>query len=110
MDIQKHDPMYHEQSFRLADAPNSVPSWDREALILKIQIIDSCTRTEARRQVNDMAVGFSQLAGPPFSSRPRDREATPTAPVYVRYRTDYSKLSRWPPRTNVLPLMEPGRT
>ena len=98
MDMPKHNPMNDEQSTKPAESLSSFPSWDREALILKIQIIDSCTRREARRQVDEMA-----------HSLIRHLEDPPTVPVYVRYRTE-CRLSRWLPRANLLPILEYGRT
>jgi len=109
MDMRKHDPTYDGQSSWLDETLDSFP-WNREALALKIQAIDGCSRRAARRQVNDMAVCFTLLAGSPFSSRPRHLEATPVAPVYVRYRRDCTKLSGWLLRTSQLPLVEPHRT
>jgi hypothetical protein len=95
----KHDPMYDERSTKVADAAKSCPTWDREALILKIQIIDSCTRREAGRQVDQMAHSFIHHLEDP-----------PTAPVYVRHRTECSRLSGWLPRANLLPILEHGRS
>ena len=99
MDMLKHAPVYDEQSTKLADAAKSFPSWDRDARILKVQIIDSCTRREARRQVDKMAQSFV-----------RHLEEPPRAPVYVRYHTGWSRLLPRLPRTNLFPMPANGRT
>jgi len=66
-DMLKDNQIHEEMSATLADTPNTIPSWDREALALKFQSIDGCTLGEARRQIDEMAQSFSQ------SARPRDR-------------------------------------
>ena len=100
MAMLERDPTYDEQSTKLA-APISFLSWDREALALKIQTIDGgCTRTEARCQIDDMALSFSLLARPPCANRPCHPKAPRTATL--------SKLWHCLARTNLLPILERG--
>jgi hypothetical protein len=96
MDMLKHDPMYDESSAKPANACSSFPSWDREALILKIQNTDSCGHREAGRQVDEMAQCLIRLL-----------KAPPTAAVYVRHRADCSRIFRWLPPNHLIAVRVP---
>ena len=91
LDMPRHNPMYDEQLDTLASPPNAVPSWEREAMVPKVQSVDGCLPREVRRQIDERAQSLCVLVRPPPSRRPRHVAAQLNAPVYVR-RTDCSRL------------------
>ena len=64
MNMSKRIPLHEHQPNKLADAPSSFPSWDREAVVRKIQKIDGFSRREAEMQIDATATEFRASSEP----------------------------------------------